>query len=324
MDSPSQNSKTQNSLTQESVVSESVVSGSFVSGTVAQEPVIQLRDVGFDYDHTRALSDINIDIAPGEFIAVIGPNGGGKTTLMRLILGLLTPTQGEVRIFGEQPGTYPNRIGYVPQHSNTSPGFPASVEQVVLMGLAHGNGQANSKANSNGNSISGKRRGIRYSRDERAQAEHAMRRAGVLDLCKRHLNELSGGQRQRVLIARALITQPELLILDEPLSNIDPFGRQCILETLTGLDSQTTVVMVSHDLGITANAVTGIIAVNRFALASTDAHLTPAMLDLMYGIHEAGCPVHTLLQQMVETMPGEPLFAQTQGKTTSGCSHDAH
>ncbi len=302
MDSPSQNSVMQDSVAQESIISK----------PIEQEPIIQLRNVGFDYENTRALSDINIDIARGEFIAVIGPNGGGKTTLMRLILGLLSPTQGEVRIFGEQPGTYPTRIGYVPQHSNTSPGFPASVEQVVLMGLAQGN------------TIGGKRRGIRYSREERAQAEHAMRRAGVLDLHKRRLNELSGGQRQRVLIARALITRPELLILDEPLSNIDPYGRQCILETLTGLDSQTTVVMVSHDLGITANAVTGIIAVNRFALASTDAQLTPAMLDLMYGIHEAGCPVHTLLQQMVETMPGETILTQTRGKTASGCSHDTH
>jgi zinc transport system ATP-binding protein len=275
-------------------------------------PIIRLRHVGFDYENTRALSDVNLDIERGAFIAVIGPNGGGKTTLMRLILGLLSPTQGEVLVFDERPGTSPTRIGYVPQHSNTSSSFPASVEQVVLMGLAQGN------------TIDGKRRGIRYSPEERALAEHAMRRAGVLDLRKRRLNELSGGQRQRVLIARALITEPELLILDEPLSNIDPFGRQCILETLTGLDPQTTVVMVSHDLGITANAVTGIIAVNHFALASLDAHLTPAMLDLMYGIHEAGCPVHSLLQQMVETMPGETLLSQTQGKTTPGCGHDAH
>ncbi len=277
---------------------------------ITPEPIIQLRNVAFDFENTRALSDINIDIARGEFIAVIGPNGGGKTTLMRLILGLLTPTEGEIRIFGERPGVNPDRIGYVPQHSNTSPGFPASVEQVVLMGLAQGN------------SLHGKRRGIRYTREERAQAEHAMRRAGVSDLGKRRLNELSGGQRQRVLIARALITQPELLILDEPLSNIDPYGRQCILETLTGLDSQTTVVMVSHDLGITANAVTGIIAVNRFALASSDAKLTPAMLDLMYGIHEAGCPVHSLLQQMAETMPSENK--PTDSKTACGNSHDTH
>lgn len=274
---------------------------------ITQAPIIQLRHVGFDYKQTPALSDINIDIAQGEFIAVIGPNGGGKTTLMRLILGLLAPSMGEVRIFGEPPGTYPTRIGYVPQHSNTAPGFPASVEQVVLMGLAQGDDWGN------------KRRGIRYSAEERRQAEHAMRRAGVLDLGKRRLNELSGGQRQRVLIARALITQPQLLILDEPLSNIDPYGRQCILETLTGLDTQTTVVMVSHDLGITANAVTGIIAVNRYALASAGAQLTPAMLDLMYGVHEAGCPVHNLLQQMVETMPDEGL-----SKDVSGCTHDVH
>lgn len=255
--------------------------------TALPEPVIQLSHVDFNYEGTPALSDINITIAPGEFIAVVGPNGGGKTTLMRLILGLTTPSEGEIRVFGERPGSQPTRIGYVPQHSNTQPGFPASVEQVVLMGLASG----------------GKHRALRYTPEERAQADHAMQRAGVLDLAKRRLNELSGGQRQRVLIARALITQPRLLILDEPLSNIDPYGRQCILETLTGFDTQTTVVMVSHDLGITANAVTGIIAVNRYALSAAGAQLTPEMLDLMYGIHDAGCPVHSLLQQMVEHVP---------------------
>lgn len=291
---------------------DAVTQAALIANQSPQEPIVQFRHVGFAYENTRALRDINIDIAQGAFIAVIGPNGGGKTTLMRLILGLLTPTEGEVRVFGAQPGAYPARIGYVPQHSNTTPGFPASVEQVVLMGLARNNTHR------------GWWRGIRYSPQERALAEQAMRRAGVYDLKKRHLNELSGGQRQRVLIARALITEPELLILDEPLSNIDPFGRQCILETLTGLDARTTVIMVSHDLGITANAVTGIIAVNQIALASPGAQLTPAMLDLMYGVHEAGCPVHSLLQQMVESRPGESAFAQTQDKTGFGCRHDTH
>lgn len=249
-----------------------------------QNPIIEICDLAYTYDSTPALSGVNVQINRGDFIAVIGPNGGGKTTLMRLILGLLKPQQGQLSVFGAPPGSNPARIGYVPQHSNTTQGFPAAAEQVVLMGLAQG-----------------KQRGFRFTAAEREAANHAMRRAGVLDLRHRRLNELSGGQRQRILIARALITQPELLILDEPLSNIDPYGRQCILETLTGLDSQTTVVMVSHDLGITANAVTDIIAVNHYALSAGGTKLTPAMLALMYGTHEAGCPVHALLQQWVDS-----------------------
>jgi zinc transport system ATP-binding protein len=254
-----------------------------------QDPIIEICDLAYAYDSTPALSGVNVRINRGDFIAVIGPNGGGKTTLMRLILGLLEPQQGQILVFGAPPGNNPTRIGYVPQHSNTTQGFPASAEQVVLMGLAQG-----------------KRRGFRFTAPEREAADHAMQRAGVLDLRHRRLNELSGGQRQRILIARALITEPELLILDEPLSNIDPYGRQCILETLTGLDSHTTVVMVSHDLGITANAVTDIIAVNHYALSAGGTKLTPAMLSLMYGTHEAGCPVHALLQQLVDPAIVEP------------------
>lgn len=267
-------------------------------------PIIQVRNLGFRYDDEPVLAEINFDVQPGEFVAVVGPNGGGKTTLMRLILGLLTPQQGTLHVFGRLPGQQPDRIGYVPQHTNIASGFPATVEQVVLMGLAQG-----------------KRRGFRYSAEERARAARAMERAGVQALAHRRMNELSGGQRQRTLIARALITDPDLLILDEPLSNIDPYGRQCILETLTGLDTGTTVVMVSHDLGITANAVTDIIAVNRYALASDSPQLTPDMLALMYGVHEAGCPVHSQLQQLMEA---QTATQNTTHNTTQACQHAHH
>lgn len=260
------------------------------------ETVVHVDSLGFAYDTTPVLSDIRFEIPRGAFVAVVGPNGGGKTTLMRLILGLLTPQKGKITVFGQAPGTQPARIGYVPQHTNLASGFPATVEQVVLMGLAQG-----------------KRRGFRYLQQERALAQSAMERVGIQALSQRRLSALSGGQRQRTLIARALITHPELLILDEPLSNIDPYGRQCILETLTGLNTDTTVVMVSHDLGITANAVTDIIAVNRFALASPTPQLTPEMLSLMYGIHEAGCPVHAQLQHLLDN----PAPAQA-------CTHESH
>lgn len=265
---------------------------------VTADPVVALTNLGFCYEQTPVLEAVNLRIAPGEFVAVVGPNGGGKTTLMRLLLGLLSPNTGQALIFGQMPGYFPARVGYVPQHSNTAPGFPATAEQVVLMGLA---------------AKTTKGRRFFYSADERACAEQTMATAGVLDLRHKRLNALSGGQRQRVLIARALITQPELLILDEPLSNIDPYGRQCILETLTTLPLGTTVVMVSHDLGITANAVNRIVAVNRYVIAGEGAHLSRDMIDLMYGIHADGCPVHSLLQHLTERVPNAPTTQHNGG-----------
>jgi len=248
--------------------------------------VIEVKRLSFGYGPGPVLSDVDLHIRRGDFIAIVGPNGGGKTTLLRLVLGLLEPQSGRVCVFGKAPGKEPARVGYVPQHGNLAPGFPATAEEVVLMGLPHG-----------------RRHGPSFRRDERAWASEAMRRTGIEDLAGKRLPELSGGQRQRVLIARALITRPELLLLDEPLSNIDPYGRQCIVETLTGLGRETTVVMVSHDLGITANAITGIAAVNRYLVQADSPQLTPAMLELMYGVHEAGCPVSEHIHNLAETVP---------------------
>ena len=249
-------------------------------------PAIQIENLNFGFGAGPVLSNIGLRVDEGDFIAIVGPNGGGKTTLLRLILGLLRPDSGQVRIFGKPPGAEPARIGYVPQHGNLAPGFTATAEEVVMMGLPHG-----------------RRHGPRFWNDERERARDAMHRSGVEDLAGKRLPDLSGGQRQRVLIARALITRPELLLLDEPLSNIDPYGRQCIVETLTGLGRETTIVMVSHDLGITANAVTGLAAVNRYLLQTDGPQLTPAMLELMYGLHGPGCPVHEHILSLAENLP---------------------
>ncbi|WP_407275269.1 metal ABC transporter ATP-binding protein [Halothiobacillus sp. DCM-1] len=250
---------------------------------------VDIHGVTFAYEQTPVLEQVTLSISRGDFVAVIGPNGGGKTTLMRLMLGLIKPTAGTIRLLGQMPGCAPERIGYVPQHSNTAPGFPATVEQIVLMGLPARK--------------TGLGRKLFHTPAERELAASKMQTAGVLELRHKRLNALSGGQRQRVLIARALMTQPELLILDEPLSNIDPYGRQCILETLRELPPATTVVMVSHDLGITANAINRIVAVNRFVLSGEGGQLTQAMLDLMYGVHADGCPVHSLLHHLIEQEP---------------------
>jgi zinc transport system ATP-binding protein len=244
--------------------------------TQAAAPAIELTDVDFRFDDRQALEHVNLRVARGEFIAVIGPNGGGKTTLLKLILGVLKPASGSLRVLGDAPGARIERIGYVPQHSNLQPGFPATVLDVVLMGIDFRG-----------------RFGFRVNRDERERAQRAMAATGVLDLQRRRIDSLSGGQRQRVLVARALINDPELLILDEPTANIDPYGRQCLIETLEQLEGRATVMMVSHDLGIISHAVTSVAAVNRFLVYSPQPALTREMMELMYGAHAASCPVET-------------------------------
>jgi len=244
--------------------------------TAAQtHAAIAVEDLRFGFGDQPVLESVNFRIDEGAFTVIVGPNGGGKTTLLHLILGLYRPDHGHVRVFGDKPGRHPERIGYVPQHGNLAPGFPATVEQVVLMGLPHG-----------------RRHGPGFWRDERDRAAEAMRRAGVSELAARAYGALSGGQRQRVLIARALITQPELLLLDEPFSNIDPYGRACIHETLEDLGQGLTRVMVSHDLGITRQSVTQVLAVNRLVLSGVGPGITDEMLELMYGRHGEQCPMH--------------------------------
>ena len=244
--------------------------------------VISLDRVGFRFTDEPVLEDVDLRIPAGSFTVIVGPNGGGKTTLLHLILGLYRPETGRVRVFGDRPGQHPDRIGYVPQHGNLAPGFPATVEQIVLMGLPHGH-----------------RHGPRFHRDERERARVALERVGIADLADRSFGALSGGQRQRALISRALITDPDLLLLDEPFSNIDPYGRACIHETLQDLGHEITRVMVSHDLGITRQAVSQVLAVNRWLVSGDGPAITDEMLALMYGQHGKNCPM------------GQPLAGET-------------
>lgn len=242
--------------------------------------IIHVDNVSFSYHREKVLQDIDLRIQQGDFLAIIGPNGGGKTTLMKLLLGLLAPQRGIIKVFGDPPGHHADKIGYVPQHSNIPSGFPALVQDVVLMGLSHG-----------------RRHGPWYRKDEYNRAKEAMNHLEILPLARTPYAEISGGQRQRVLIARALITQPELLIMDEPLANIDPYGRQCLVEILSHLGRNITIIMVSHDLGITVNAINGIIAINRFAIQEAGNQPTKSMLELMYGIHGIQCPVNKQIQE---------------------------
>jgi zinc transport system ATP-binding protein len=245
--------------------------------------VVRLDRVDFSYTPgTPVLQEVSMRVLAGDFWAVLGPNGGGKTTLLKLVLGLLKPDAGTVRVFGHVPGAGEARVGYLPQHSVFSPGFPVTVQEVVMMG---GTG--------------GRRHSFRYARREREAAGRALSRAGVeKDLFSRRVDQLSGGQRQRVLIARALYGEPSLLVFDEPTSNIDPEGRYCFFELMGRLRDDLTIVVVSHDLSIASAGLTGIACVNRRLIANRSGEMTQDMLGLLYGTHRHTCPIGGYLEDV--------------------------
>ncbi len=238
-------------------------------------PAVTIRDLNFSYDGVRPiLTNVHLTLAKGSFTAIVGPNGSGKTTLLRLILGLLTPDTGIVEVFGKRAGHGTLPIGYVPQYTVSRPDFPITVMEVVLMGLRPG------------------LRGFVYTKKERDRAAAALHKAGIEEaLFTRRMDRLSGGQRQRVLIARALVGNPDLLVFDEPTSNIDPEGRFCFFELMDTLKKSLTIIVVSHDLSIVASRVTDIACVNRRLIHSNKGIFTKEMLSLLYGAHEHTCPM---------------------------------
>ena len=213
--------------------------------------LVVLRRVSFAYDGTPVLVDIDFSIEEGDFLAIIGPNGSGKTTLVKLVLGLLRPTSGEVEIFGRPPSAFADRrmIGYVPQKAtHIDPFFPASVEEVVGMAL-----------------MSGFRLGGLSGRGARASVHRALDEVGMAEFAKSPVGRLSGGQQQRVFIARALVTSPRILFLDEPTTGVDAETQDSFYEMLHRLNRSEglTIVLVTHDIGIVNKHVNRVACLNQ-------------------------------------------------------------
>ena len=208
--------------------------------------IIKIRNLNFSYDKQVVLEDINLEYSSDEFLAIIGPNGGGKSTLLKLILGLLKPQSGEIKLFGKEPSEVSKFIGYVPQNFLSNQSFPMMVLEVVLMGL-----------------IDKKIFGF-YSKDEKKMALEALEKVGMREFANARIGELSGGQRQRVYIARALCANAKVLILDEPTASIDTKGQAEIYKILKGINANGVgVVLVSHDLNIVLNYATKIAYVSK-------------------------------------------------------------
>lgn len=214
-------------------------------------PLVSLTDISFAYNDTQVLKGITLDIHKGDYVGVIGPNGGGKTTLLKIMLGLLKPHHGHVSLFGHPQHAFREywRIGYVAQHAtNQDVKVPMTVEEVVAMGRV-------SKA--------GMWRFL--GAQDKAAIAKAMEKVDILPLRKRLITELSGGQQQRAFIAKALAAEPEILVLDEPTVGIDIASQDAFYQLLATLNAEEklTLVMVSHDIDVVVNEVNKVACINQ-------------------------------------------------------------
>jgi zinc transport system ATP-binding protein len=236
------------------------------------ENVITVEDITFAYNRIPVLEDVSFDVQRGEFLGLVGPNGGGKSTLLKIILGLLKPRKGRVSVLGKTPEKGRRSIGYVPQHTSFKREFPITVEETVLLGL-----------------LGKTRPWFGYSAAELALAQQAMEEAQILDLKARQLGTLSGGQFQRVLIARSLIADPEILILDEPTANIDLRVEENIFDLLKQLNRRATIIVVSHDVGFISEYVTRVACLNKTLVCHETSAISGQIIEKIYGE-----PVHMI------------------------------
>jgi len=233
---------------------------------MSPKQAIRIEDLSFAYDRVLALENVNLKINENDFVWIVGPNGGGKTTLVKLILGLLQPRRGKVEVFGRQPAESRSRIGYMPQFAHLDPQFPINVLDVVLMGRL-GNGRKLGP----------------FRKKDKIAAERVLDEVGLLDLARRSFASLSGGQQRRVLIARALAGEPDLLILDEPTANLDLLVERELYELLRQLNSRLTIIMVSHDPSFVTDNVERVVCVKRKVSEHPTCELEGDMIGELFG-----------------------------------------
>lgn len=215
-----------------------------------KQPLIELQNISFQYEQTKVLKDLTMSVEQGDYIALLGPNGSGKSTLLKIILGLLKPTEGEIHLFGESASKFKNRewIGYVSQKSNAfNGGFPATVKEVVASGLTKKLGLFKRRAS-----------------NQEQLIDEALEAVDMLAFKHRNIGELSGGQQQRVFIARALISKPKMLILDEPTVGIDRENVAIFYALMEKLNRQfhMTLILVTHDLNVIEKDITKVACLN--------------------------------------------------------------
>ncbi|HOE61313.1 MAG TPA: metal ABC transporter ATP-binding protein [Kiritimatiellia bacterium] len=242
-------------------------------------PVIDVTDVCFGYGSEEVLHNVSFAVLANTLVAVVGPNGGGKTTLLKLLLGELVPRYGSIRVLGGAPAETRTRVGYVPQSLAFDPLVPVSAREVVLMGRV------------------GRARFGLYGGSDRRRADDALARVGLEDFGRRAFAELSGGERQRVLIAQALAGGSELLLLDEPVANVDPEQTERLYALFQELTATVTVLMVSHNLSVVTDRATHVLCVNGTAELHAINEVASSTFAAAYGgrlttiRHDASCHV---------------------------------
>jgi zinc transport system ATP-binding protein len=232
------------------------------------EPAIEFKRVDFSFNGTLALEDVSFIVNGGDFASIVGPNGGGKTTILKLVLGLLAPLTGSVSVLGKEPKKARRQIGYMPQYAHFDPSFPVSVLDVVMMGR-----------------LGKKRLNPRFfSSEDRDNSIGALGNVYLERFEDKSFAELSGGQRQRVLIARALVSEPELLLLDEPTANLDRVVERQFYDLLSELNGNgLTVIIVSHDLGFVSRYVKNVVCVNRTVVMHDTAEVDSETVSEFFG-----------------------------------------
>jgi zinc transport system ATP-binding protein len=229
------------------------------------EAAIELQDVSFSYGAVVVLEHIDLLVSPGAFLGLVGPNGGGKSTLLKIVLGLLEPARGRARVLGKSPREARALIGYVPQFASHVRDFPISVSEAVLLGR-----------------LGRTRRIGGYRHRDREIAQRVMGEAEILDVAARPVSTLSGGQLQRVLIARALACEPSILLLDEPTANIDQRVEKDIFDLLRQLNARMTILVVSHDIGFVSQYVTQVACLSRTLMCHPTSSLSGEMIEALY------------------------------------------
>jgi len=233
-------------------------------------PALEISEVSFSFGGETVLSDVSLTVNTGDFVGIIGPNGGGKTTLLRIALGVLRPSHGTVRLLGEAPEKTRIRAGYIPQETSSNKWFPISVIDVTLMGL-----------------LSRRSMFRPYTRADRDKASAILTELNLSHLTSRSIGELSGGQRQKVLLARALVSEPSILFLDEPTASIDTRGQDEIYEHMLRINKAgTTVVLVTHNVGAVSSYIRSVACVNKSLFYHPDGVLDDATIAATFG-----CPV---------------------------------
>lgn len=241
-------------------------------------PLVSVEEVTFGYEDEVILDRVSLEIAVDDFLAIIGPNGGGKTTLLKIILGLLRPWSGRVVV--EPSG---KRIGYVPQFAGFDKSFPLQVFEMVRLGRLGERGPLR-----------------RYSPEDSGRVEEVLTQLDLSSVARETIDSLSGGQLQRALIARALVNDPEILFLDEPLGSLDPESRQAVLGTLEKHNRTIPVVVITHDITLFAGMVKQVACINRQLYYHPDGEVTPEILEKVYG-----CPVELVAHGVPHRVLGD-------------------